>query len=163
MSTASSSGYLSWLQDYRSLTDALEFYKWRKRKVAAEIERLAAGDLRNAAGPNSHNARAEEEEAACTRAIRSIEGELSELMEIVDSFDGIDNQILKLKYIEGMNLEQIAEALDYSDDTIKKRHASLRRTLKFLDHWNDHTNALMNRKDYATNLDGDFATGRRSY
>ena len=38
-----------------------------------------------------------------------------------------------MKYINGMTLEQIAEELNYSVSHIRKRHAELMRTIKFVE------------------------------
>ena len=53
-------------------------------------------------------------------------------MNMIDRFDGLDNQILKMKYIDGMTLEIIASELEYSNSYIYKKHAELARIIKML-------------------------------
>ncbi|EEM37761.1 HTH transcription regulator [Bacillus thuringiensis serovar sotto str. T04001] len=54
-------------------------------------------------------------------------------MELVNKFKGLDNQILVKKYIYGMTLEQIACDLNYSPNYIKRKHAEVRKIIKFVD------------------------------
>ncbi|MFC4409436.1 sigma factor-like helix-turn-helix DNA-binding protein [Chungangia koreensis] len=49
------------------------------------------------------------------------------LLERINHFKGLDNQILRMKYIEGKTLEQIATELNFSLSHISKRHAELTR------------------------------------
>ncbi len=48
---------------------------------------------------------------------------------ILNSFEDMENLILKKKYIEGKTLERISEELGYSYNYIKKIHAEIMRTL----------------------------------
>ncbi len=54
---------------------------------------------------------------------------------LIDSFSGIDNQIIKMKYIDGMKLEDIAEEIDYAPSYVRQRHAEIRKTLNFIDEY----------------------------
>lgn len=54
---------------------------------------------------------------------------------LIDSFSGIDNQIVKMKYVDQMSLEDIAEFVGYSSSYIRQRHAEIRKTLNFLDEY----------------------------
>ena len=74
--------------------------------------------------------------------IRIIENELEllekekvELMELIDSFSGADNQIVKLKYIDDMDVYDIADETGYSVSYIRKRHTEIRKTLSFVDEY----------------------------
>lgn len=57
--------------------------------------------------------------------------EKEDIIKLVDKFQGLDQQILKLKYIEDMKLEAIAEELGYSYQYIKSKHAELMRIISF--------------------------------
>lgn len=61
------------------------------------------------------------------------------LKELVSSFNGIEEQILRKKYIDGQTLEEIADAEDvhYALSYIRKKHAELHRQLDFLDRWDE--------------------------
>ncbi|MED2235470.1 hypothetical protein P4V96_29840, partial [Bacillus thuringiensis] len=83
---------------------------------------------------------AESEGAKVEERIEAIEYELAnemnamyDLMELINKFKGLDNQILVKKYIYGMTLEQIAWDLNYSPNYIKRKHAEVRKIIKFVD------------------------------
>ncbi|MET3196056.1 DNA-directed RNA polymerase specialized sigma subunit [Bacillus sp. OAE603] len=56
-----------------------------------------------------------------------------QLVRLVSTFKGLDHKVLKLKYIDGLSLEKTAEKLNYSSSHIKKKHAELVRTIKFIE------------------------------
>lgn len=58
---------------------------------------------------------------------------MESLVMIMDRFEGLDNQILKMKYIEGLTLKQIAEKLIYSHQHIITLHASIIKTIGLIE------------------------------
>lgn len=56
--------------------------------------------------------------------------EKKELIKLVSTFKHLDNKILKLKYIDKMTLESIANQLGFSDSYIYKKHAVLMKVMK---------------------------------
>lgn len=50
---------------------------------------------------------------------------------MVDKFQGLEQEILKLKYIEGLTLESIAKEKGYGYQYIKNKHAEIMRRIKF--------------------------------
>lgn len=63
--------------------------------------------------------------------IEKLEKEREEIVQMVDKFHGLDQQILKLKYIEGLTLDAIASEMGYSYQYIKNKHAELMRMIRF--------------------------------
>lgn len=59
------------------------------------------------------------------------------LILLINTFKGKENQILKMKYVEGKSLEDVAEELNYSSGYIRQKHAELRKRLDFLDDWEE--------------------------
>lgn len=55
---------------------------------------------------------------------------IESLVNMIDGFDGINNQILKKKYIDGMTLKDISIELNYSYSYIMTRHAHIIRAIK---------------------------------
>lgn len=55
------------------------------------------------------------------------------LMIMINRFKGLDNKILKMKYIECKPIDCIAEELNYSSHYIYKRHAEIVKTIKFVE------------------------------
>lgn len=58
---------------------------------------------------------------------------MESLVMIIDRFEGLDNQLLKMKYIDGMTLKQIAEKLTYSCQHIVNLHASIIKTIGLIE------------------------------
>lgn len=56
--------------------------------------------------------------------------EKKELIKLVSTFKHLDNKILKMKYIDGMTLERIAEHLGHSASYIYKEHAKSMKAMK---------------------------------
>lgn len=60
-----------------------------------------------------------------TASLAEKEQAMKSLVMLIDRFKGLDNQILKMKYIEGLTLKEIAEKLIYSDQHIVNLHTSI--------------------------------------
>ncbi|MDA1679472.1 hypothetical protein [Bacillus cereus group sp. TH152-1LC] len=123
-----------WLRDYQKLEERIAYLDYNLDKAKAELKRWVSGDLREV------RLTAESEGAKVEERIEAIEYELAnemnamyDLMELINKFKGLDNQILVKKYIYGMTLEQIAWDLNYSPNYIKRKHAEVRKIIKFVD------------------------------
>ncbi|AFQ18173.1 hypothetical protein V5R22_15730 [Bacillus thuringiensis] len=123
-----------WLKDYQKLEERIAYLDYNLDKAKAELKRWVSGDLREV------RLTAESEGAKVEERIEAIEYELAnemnamyDLMELINKFKGLDNQILVKKYIYGMTLEQIAWDLNYSPNYIKRKHAEVRKIIKFVD------------------------------
>ncbi|EJR71434.1 hypothetical protein IK7_06206 [Bacillus cereus VD156] len=123
-----------WLKDYQKLEERIAYLDYNLDKTKAELKRWVSGDLREV------RLTAESEGAKVEERIEAIEYELAnemnamyDLMELISKFKGLDNQILVKKYIYGMTLEQIAWDLNYSPNYIKRKHAEVRKIIKFVD------------------------------
>lgn len=60
-----------------------------------------------------------------TASLAEKEQAMKSLVMLIDRFKGLDNQILKMKYIEGLTLKEIAEKLIYSHQHIVNLHTSI--------------------------------------
>lgn len=63
--------------------------------------------------------------------IKKLEEERQEIVQTIDKFTGLNQRILKLKYIDGLTLEAIASETGYTHQYIKNKHAELLRMIKF--------------------------------
>lgn len=63
--------------------------------------------------------------------IEELEKTREEIIQIIDKFNGLNQRILKMKYVEGLTLESIAEKLGYSYSYIKNKHAEIMRMIQF--------------------------------
>lgn len=51
-------------------------------------------------------------------------------IELVGTFDTLENKIMKLKRIDGLTLDKVAQQLGYSSVHVKKIHAELMKEIK---------------------------------
>ncbi|MEK4675603.1 hypothetical protein [Bacillus sp. FSL K6-2944] len=123
-----------WLKEYQKLEEKIAYLTYNLDKTKAELKRWVSGDLREV------RLTAESEGAKVEERIEAIEYELAhklndmyKLKKLMSRFRGLDNKILKMKYVDGMTLEQIAEEISYSSSHIKKKHAEIVRLIKFVE------------------------------
>ncbi|MBA0948660.1 MULTISPECIES: hypothetical protein [Enterococcus] len=125
-----------WLKKYQELEEQILFMKWNLNKSKLELDRWVHGDLSNVRlEKNSRSSHLEESIATIEQELEMLENEKIELLELIDSFSGADNQIVKLKYIDDMDVYDIADATGYSVSYIRKRHTEIRKTLSFVDEY----------------------------
>ena len=132
-----------WLQEYQKLEEEIEILKWKIRKSEMELERwYDPRDLGKVKITNESTASHLEEYIKRDRAfLGEKEFAMEALMIMIDHFKGLENQILKKKYIEGKTLECIAEETNYSYSHIKAKHAELKRRLDFIDEYEKDANS----------------------
>lgn len=121
-----------WLKDYQKLEEEIAYLEYDLEQTEAELKRWISGDLCDVRlTPDSQGAKVEE-------IIEKKKGELymkqeqrRNLVHLISKFKGLENQILKRKYIDGMTLEEVAENMNYSSSYIYKKHAEIIRRIKF--------------------------------
>lgn len=127
---------MNWLKNYWDLEEELSVIEWDIKKSKLELTRWEeGGDLFD----NNKFDTALMHQKRIRYSINQLQEVLlekqklkEELVSFMDNFKGLDNQILKMKYIDGMTLEVIAEELSYSVSHIKKKHAELVKRVDFL-------------------------------
>lgn len=123
-----------WLKDYQRLEEEIEYLEFNLEKTQLELKRWISGDLREVRlTADSNGAKVEENIQRIKRELELKKEQRVRLINLVSKFKGIDNQILKKKYIDGMTLEEVAENINYSTSHVKKKHAELIRLIKFVD------------------------------
>lgn len=132
-----------WLQEYQKLEEEIEILKWKIRKSEVELERWCdPRDLGKVKITHESNASHLEENIKRDKAfLGEKEFAMESLMIMIDRFKGIENQILKKKYIEGKTLEIIAQEINYSYSHIKAKHAELKRRIDFIDEYENNANS----------------------
>ncbi|HGO9409085.1 TPA: sigma factor-like helix-turn-helix DNA-binding protein [Bacillus cereus] len=124
----------NWLNDYQKLKQNIAYLEYNLEQTEAELKRWISGDLRNVSlTQDSQGAKVEDVIENIKSELDFKQNQMNKLVTLVNDFEGLDNQILKLKYIYGMTLEEIAERVDYSYSHVKKRHAELIRLIRFAD------------------------------
>lgn len=123
-----------WLKDYQELEEQILYLKWNLNKSKLELSRWVNGDLSEVRiEKNSRSASLEDNIEKIKKEIALLENQRTEMIQLISSFKGVENDIVRLKYIEGLNLEEIAEEVGYSPSYIRKKHADIRGKLDFLD------------------------------
>ncbi|QWG94658.1 DUF1492 domain-containing protein [Bacillus toyonensis] len=123
-----------WLKDYQKLEEDIEYLDYNLDKTKAELKRWVSGDLREVRlTADSEGAKVEERIEAIEYELAHKINDMYKLKKLISKFRGLDNQILKMKYVDGMTLEQIAEEISYSSSHIKKKHAEIIRLIKFVE------------------------------
>lgn len=125
-----------WLKDYQELDEQILYLKWNLNKSKLELNRWVYGDLADVRiEKNSRSSMLEENIQKIENEIEILEEQRKEMLAIINSFKGIDNEIIRKKYVEGCSLEIIAEEIGYSASYVRQRHADIRKTLDFLDEY----------------------------
>ncbi|GCF73361.1 TPA: sigma factor-like helix-turn-helix DNA-binding protein [Bacillus nitratireducens] len=121
-----------WLKDYQKLEERIAYLDYNLDKTKAELKRWISGDLREV------RLTAESEGAKVEERIEAMENELAhkmntmhDLLKLISTFKGLENKVLKMKYVDGMTLEEIAEVMNYSSSYIYKKHAEIIKRIKF--------------------------------
>ncbi|MFJ7733784.1 DUF1492 domain-containing protein [Lysinibacillus sp. NPDC097231] len=121
-----------WLRDYQQIEDEIAYLEYNLERSQKELRRWVNGDL---AGvklmADSDGAKLEERIERIAKELQIKLDEQKSFMGLINKFNGLDHKILKLKYIDGMTLEDIAEELNYSASYIYKKHAEIAKMIKF--------------------------------
>ncbi|MED1013433.1 DUF1492 domain-containing protein [Bacillus mycoides] len=124
----------NWMKDYQKLEEDIAYLDYNLDKTKAELKRWISGDLRDVRlTAESNGAKVEENIEAIEYELAHKMNEVYDLKCLINKFTGLDNQILRMKYIDGMTLEQISYDLHYSAGYIRRKHAEIRKIVKFLD------------------------------
>lgn len=127
-----------WLLEHQNLEEEISLLKWKIRKSELELLRWTAGDLKDIKlERDSLSSSLEENIKRDKELLNEKEIAMDNLMVMINQFKGLDNKILKMKYIDQMTIEQIAEELCYSSSHIYKRHAEIVRTINFVESLED--------------------------
>lgn len=124
-----------WLRDYQDLEEQLLYLKWNLNKSKLELIRWTTGDLSKVRiEKNSRSSLLEENITQIENEIELLEEQQKEMLVIIQSFKGVENEIVRMKYIEGLTLEEIVEETGYSDSYIRKKHAEIRISSSVLEY-----------------------------
>ncbi len=63
--------------------------------------------------------------------LQTLKTRQKKIIDVIDKFEGLEHKILKLRFIEGYKLADIAESLGYSEQYIKNKHSELMKRIEF--------------------------------
>ncbi|MED2184060.1 sigma factor-like helix-turn-helix DNA-binding protein [Bacillus wiedmannii] len=118
------------LKDYQKLEEDIAYLEYKLEKTKAELKRQrdwGKDILSNDPGD-------EETEKILGQLKKELtfkKEQMEKLVDLVSKFKSLEQQILKMKYIDGMTLEGIGNKLKYSPSYIKQKHAEIIRRIKF--------------------------------
>lgn len=121
-----------WLLDYQQIEDEIAYLEYNLERSQKELKRWVTGDLaRVKLTAESDGAKLEERIKRIERELQVKLVEQKKILDLIGKFSGLNHKILKLKYVDGMTLEEIAEVLNYSASYIYKKHAEIAKMIKF--------------------------------
>lgn len=121
-----------WLKDYQKLDEEIEYLEFNLEVTRSELSRWEGGDLSKVfLTKDSKGSKVESNIKIIENELALKKNQKKRMIRLISSFKGLDNKILKLKYVDGMTLEMIAEELKYSPGYIQKKHAEIMRMIRF--------------------------------
>lgn len=121
-----------WLKDYQKLEEEIAYLEYDLEQTEAELKRWISGDLCDVRlTSDSQGAKVEEIIERKKGELYIKREQMINLVHLISKFKGLENQILKKKYIDGMTLEEVAENMNYSSSYIYKKHAEIIKRIKF--------------------------------
>ena len=116
-----------WLNSYQRLEQEIYYLDWELGTYKKELERWCdPEDL------GRYSLTKESKASKLENIIDDLEKRLAwkmnsiyDLRELVYGFKGLDQHIMRMKYIEGLTLKEIAKELHHGYTYIKKRHARI--------------------------------------
>lgn len=122
-----------WLKDYKEIEGQIEYLKWNLNRSELELIRWVEGDLVNVKlEKNSRSSNLENDIEKLKAEIERLEQNKKEVVQFIETFEGVENQIIKLKYIDGQTLEEIAEEIGYSASYVRKKHSEIKNLINFI-------------------------------
>ncbi|MGX7627618.1 hypothetical protein ACWOMK_02125 [Bacillus thuringiensis] len=121
-----------WLKDYQKLEEEIAYLEYNLEQTEAELKRWISGDLSDVRlTSDSQGAKVEEIIEKIKSELYIKQEQMRNLVNLISKFKGLENQIIKKKYIDGMTLEEVAENMNYSASYIYKKHAEIIRRIRF--------------------------------
>ena len=121
-----------WLRDYQQIEDEITYLEYNLERSQKELKRWVSGDLAGVKlTAESDGAKLEERIERIERELQIKLTEQKNFMVLISNFSGLNHKILKMKYVDGMTLEEIAEELNYSASYIYKKHAEISKMIRF--------------------------------
>lgn len=112
------------------LEEEITYLEYKLNRIHAELKRQSNWG-KDILSINTGNEETEKILDQLKDELTSKKEQLQQLVDLVSNFKNLEQQILKLKYIDGMTLEGIGAKLNYSTHYIKVKHAEIMKRIKF--------------------------------
>ena len=121
-----------WLKNYQKLEDEIADIEFNLERNKKELKRWVHGDLTKIKlTSESHGAQLEVIIEASERELAYKMNDLESMKKLINTFRGLDNQILYNHHVEGKTLISIADELGKSPNYIYNRHAQIMKMVKY--------------------------------
>lgn len=122
-----------WLSKYQEWEQKIALLEWELETYQEELERW-----KNPSDLGRYSLVKESKASKLEDIISNIEYELAiqmnyrhDLRKVIYSFKGIEQHILRMKYVEGLTLQEIADELGYTYQYIRKHHSAILKKVQF--------------------------------
>jgi DNA-directed RNA polymerase specialized sigma subunit len=122
-----------WLSKYQEWEQKIALLDWELETYKEELRRWENPD-----DLGRYSLVKESKASKLEDIIDNLEYELAvqmnyryDLRKVIYSFKGIEQHILRMKYVEGLTLKEIASELGYAYEYIRKKHSMILRTVEF--------------------------------
>lgn len=119
--------------DYQELLNEIDYLEFQLDRNKRELKRWNYGDLQDVKiAEGAIASTLEERIAAMEHELAHKMNDLYDTKKLINTFKGLENQILYYKYVEGMTLNEVAIELDYTPGHIYNKHAEIMKRIEFV-------------------------------
>lgn len=122
-----------WLSKYQEWEQKIALLDWELETYKEELDRW-----KNPNDLGRYSLVKESKASKLEDIIDNLEYELAvqmnyrfDLRKVIYSFKGIEQHILRMKYVEGLTLQEIADELGYTYQYIRKNHSAILKKVQF--------------------------------
>lgn len=122
-----------WLSKYQEWEQKIALLDWELETYKEELDRW-----KNPNDLGRYSLVKESKASKLEDIIDNLEYELAvqmnyrfDLRKVIYSFKGIEQHILRMKYVEGLTLQEIADELGYTYQYIRKHHSTILKKVQF--------------------------------
>ncbi|MGX7196744.1 sigma factor-like helix-turn-helix DNA-binding protein [Enterococcus olivae] len=122
-----------WLNSYQEWQQKIKLLEWKLSTYKHELERWCDPDDlgKYSLTKGSKAARLEDIIADLEHELADKMNELYDLKKVIYSFQGTEQHILRMKYIEGLTLKEIAIEFGYNQDYLRRKHRQILKRIEF--------------------------------
>lgn len=122
-----------WLSKYQEWEQKIALIDWELETYKEELKRW-----KNPDDLGRYSLVKESKASKLEDTIQGLEYDLAvkmnclyDLKKVIYSFRGIEQHILRMKYVEGLTLKEIADELGYSYDYLRRKHVKILNKAQF--------------------------------
>lgn len=122
-----------WLSKYQEWEQKIALLEWELEVYQKELKRWENKDDlgRYSLVKESKASKLENIIADLEYKLGALMNQLYDLKKVIYSFRGIEQHILRMKYVEGLTLKEIADELGYTYDHIRRKHSKILNKVGF--------------------------------